>query len=279
MIHPLASVSDDALIGCDTVIGPFCHIEANVVIGAGCRLESHVVVKRGTVLGEENHIGDGAVLGGAPQHLQAPERTGRVVIGRGNTIRENCTIHRALHDSHETVIGDGNLLMVNVHVAHDCRLGNNTILVNNVMLAGHVTVEDRAYLAGAAGVHQFCRIGGLAMVGGQSHVSKDIPPYVTVDGKSSYIVGLNLVGLRRSGFTASQIAELKAAYRLIYRSGLRWNEVVIRLREEFPDGPAARFHEFFSSGRRGFTPERRMPPGSTIKLSEAALDAGKAEAA
>jgi UDP-N-acetylglucosamine acyltransferase len=134
------------------------------------------------------------------------------------------------------------------------------------MLAGHVTVDDRAYVSGAVGVHQFCRIGRQAMVGGQAHVVKDVPPFVTVDGKCTFVVGLNLVGLRRSGMTAADINQLKAAYRLIYRSGLRWTEILERLAQEFATGPAALFHEFFSGGKRGFTPERRLP--RTYKLKD-----------
>ena len=124
-----------------------------------------------------------------------------MVIGSDNTIREYATVHRAaLVADHNTTIGDHCLLMVGAHVAHDCRLGNQVILTNNVMLAGHVTVADRAYISGAAGVHQFCRIGTLAMVGGQAHLSQDVPPYVTVDGMSSLVVGLNKIGLRRAGY-------------------------------------------------------------------------------
>lgn len=272
-IHPAAVVSPLAKIGQDVVVHPFCVIEAGASIGDGCILESRVVVKQGTTLGRNNHIYEGAILGGVPQHLRMPEEVGSLVIGDSNTIRENVTIHRGLEAGHATVLGDHNLLMVNVHIAHDCRLGNHTIFANNAMLAGHVSVDDRAYVSGAVGVHQFCRIGRLAMVGGQAHVVKDVPPFVTVDGKSTYVVGLNQVGLRRNGFSREDIAQLKAAYRLIFRSGLRWSEMLERLAAEFTSGPAAQFHEFFTGGKRGFTPERRLPKGSTIKLTEETDDA------
>ena len=153
-------------------------------------------------------------------------------------------------------------------MAHDCHLGNHVILTNNVMLAGHVTVADRAYLSGAAGVHQFCRIGTLAMVGGQAHLSQDVPPYVTVDGLSSLAVGLNKIGLRRAGYGTAVIQDLMAAYRVIYRSGLRWVEILEQLRTRFPIGPAALFYEFLSTTARGIVSERRAPPGATIKLRE-----------
>ena len=178
------------------------------------------------------------------------------------------TVHRALVPDHATVIGDHCLLMVGVHVAHDCHLGNNVIMANNAMLAGHVHVDDRAYISGAAGVHQFCRVGTFAMVGGQAHLVQDVPPYVTVDGLSSLVVGLNKIGLRRAGYDQAAIQELMAAYRVIYRSGLRWAELLEQLRTRFPTGPAALFYEFLSTTARGIVSERRAPPGATIKLRD-----------
>jgi UDP-N-acetylglucosamine acyltransferase len=261
-------VSPLAQIGQDVVVHPFVIVEPRAVIGDGCVLESRVVIKEGTRLGQHNRIFEGAVLGGLPQHLRMPSHVGELVIGDHNTIRENVTIHRALEAGRATTLGNENLLMVNVHVAHDCRLGNQTIVANNTMLAGHVDVEDRAYISGAVGVHQFCRIGRLAMVGGQAHVVKDIPPFVTVDGKSTFVVGLNLVGLRRAGISREEIDQLKAAYRLIYRSGMRWPDLLEALAREFTTGPAAAFHAFFSGGKRGFTPERRLP--RTLRLPEEA---------
>ena len=230
-------------------------------------LGAHVVVKSGTTLGPNNRVCDGAILGGLPQHAHLPEHPGRVVIGAGNTIRENVTVHRPLEFDAVTQIGDGNLLMVNSHVAHDCHIGNHVILTNNAMLAGHVTVGDRAFLSGASGVHQFCRIGSLAMVGGQAHIVKDVPPYVTVDGLSSLIVGLNQVGLRRAGHSAAEIQRLKEAYRVIYRSGLTWNEILDKLRQEFDEGLAAAFYPFLSTTTRGIVCERRPPPGATLRIN------------
>ncbi|MBN1395581.1 MAG: acyl-ACP--UDP-N-acetylglucosamine O-acyltransferase [Pirellulales bacterium] len=268
-IHPTAIVDPSAQIGPNVEIGPYCIVESGAKIGPGCTLASHAVVKRGTQLGENNRVGEGAVLGGLPQHVQVPDRPGRVVIGAGNTIRENVTVHRALLTEHATIIGDCCLLMVGAHVAHDCRLGNRVILTNNAMLAGHVRVDDRAYVSGGVGVHQFCRIGELAMVGGHAHLSKDVPPYVTVDGLSSLVVGLNKIGLRRAGFERDAIRQLMDAYRIIYRSGLFWDELIEQLRVRFPNGPAALFHEFLSTSARGIVSERRPPPGATIKLRDA----------
>jgi UDP-N-acetylglucosamine acyltransferase len=268
-IHPLALVSPRARIGAGVRIGPFCVVEDDVTIGPGCTLEANVVIKSGTVLGANNHIFEGAIIGGPPQHVHMPDKPGRVVIGSGNVIRENVTIHRALQPERATLVGDNNLLMCNAHIAHDCQVGNNTIIVNNVMLAGHVVVEDRAYLSGAAAVHQFCRIGTLAMVGGQAHINKDVPPFVTVDGLSSYVVGLNTIGLRRAGHDSQTIARLKAAYRVIYRSGLPWAEILERLRTEFNYGPAAEFYRFLSTTARGIVCQRRDPLAETIKLPQA----------
>jgi len=265
-IHSTALVSPDARIGAEVEIGPYCVIEPDTIIGEGCVLAGHVTVKRGTTLGSHNRVFESAILGGYPQHVHMPERPGRVVVGSGNTIRENVTIHRALSEQETTVVGDNNLIMVNAHIAHDCKVGSHAIITNNVMLGGHVLVEDRAYVSGGVAVHQFCRIGKLAMVGGQSRVVKDVPPYVTVDGQSSYVVGLNQIGLRRAGYTPEQIHQLKRAYRVLYRSTLLWNDVLAKLAADFPEDPAAHLHEFCAHTRRGIVPERRMPPGATIKL-------------
>jgi UDP-N-acetylglucosamine acyltransferase len=263
-IHPLALVSPEANLGSEVEIGPFCVIEPGTVIGDRCKLAARVTIKEGTRLGPENEIHEGVVLGGKPQHLRAGEQLGELRIGSRNTIRENVTVHRGLNPSTHTEIGDQNLIMVNAHIAHDCHVGNHVVIVNNVLLAGHVTVGDRAYLSGAAAVHQFCRIGPYAMVGGQSHISQDVPPFVTIDGKTTTVVGLNVIGLRRAGLSPEEIGQLKQAYRVIYRSGLTWTETLQILAEQFPSGPAAQFLPFLSTGKRGFVQERRTPRMATI---------------
>jgi len=265
-IHPLASVHPQAEIGSSVTIGPFCVVEENVVLGDGCQLGSHVVVKRGTILGADNYVGDAAILGGVPQHIQAGENNGHLVLGRENTVREFATIHRALNSSDKTTIGNNCLIMVGVHLAHDCHVGNHAILVNNVMLAGHVVVEDRAYLGGGAAVHQFCRVGKLSMVGGMARVTQDVLPYVTIDGECTKVVGLNLIGLRRFGFNQNQIAELKEAYRVIYRRSHSWEQVTPMLEERFSQGPASLFACFIRASQRGITPERRGTQHTTLKF-------------
>jgi len=266
MIHACAVVSPRAQIGANVEIGPFAVVEEDVTIGTGCRIASGVIIKSGTTLGEGNIIAEHCVLGGLPQHASPPEQPGRLVIGAYNRFREYCTVHRSLYGDQSTSIGDRNFLMVGVHVGHDSQVGSATILTNNVLLAGHVEVEDRAYLSGAAAVHQFCRVGQLAMVGGHARVKKDVPPYMLVADGDSVIVGLNTIGLRRNNFSSEEIEQLKQAYRLIYRRGLPWKDVPAALQEEFPSGPAADYFRFLSSGRRGIAPERRMPPRTTLRL-------------
>jgi UDP-N-acetylglucosamine acyltransferase len=157
--------------------------------------------------------------------------------------------------------------MVGAHVAHDCTLGDGVILTNNTLLGGHVTVDDKAYLSGGVAVHQFCRIGRLAMVGGLARVRRDVPPFVLIDGDTTMVVGLNKVGLRRAGFTGDEFSQLKAAYRIIYRNGLTWQETLDMLRVQFTEGPAAEFLPFFlAGGKRGYVQERRTPPGAIVRL-------------
>lgn len=266
-IDPLAVVSSRAKIGADVEIGPFCIVEDDVCIGDGCRLESHVVIKSGTILGEGNQLGNGIVIGGSPQHTAARPPFGRVVIGNRNTLRESVTIHRAMKESEATIIGDDNYLMVNAHLGHDVRVGNNSVLVNNVMCGGHVQIGNNVNLGGASAVHQFCRVGSLAMVGGQAHVIQDVPPFVTVDGLTSRIVGLNQIGLRRNGKSTEEIRTLKAAYRLIYRSGLPWKEILRKMQEEYAVGPGAEMTQFLLSTKRGIVSERRSAAQAPLKLA------------
>ncbi|MFI4874695.1 MAG: acyl-ACP--UDP-N-acetylglucosamine O-acyltransferase [Blastopirellula sp. JB062] len=269
-IHPTAVISPQARSGADVQIGPFCVIEAGVEVGDRCRLESFVTIKSGSTVGCDNHICDHAVLGGAAQHIRAPEHSGSLVVGDRNQIREFVTIHRALHAGERTIVGDDCLLMVQAHVGHDSVIGNNVIITNNVLVAGHVLIEDRAYVSGAVAIHQFCRVGRYAMVGGQAHVVQDVPPYVTVDGCSSLVVGLNLVGLKRNGFDSDAIRELKKAYRILYRSNLTNGESLERIRMEFAGSAAEHFHTFLAPSKRGFIQARsrgsQRPINDPVKL-------------
>jgi len=231
-------------------------IEAGVRIGNGCKLDSHVVVKSGTTIGENNRFYPGTLIGGSPQHISALPPFGEICIGNNNVFRENVTVHCSLKESGTTLIGDDNYFMVSAHVAHDCVIGNGSILVNNVMLGGHVIVGNRAVIGGGAAVHQNCRVGSLAMVGGQAHVVQDVPPFVTVDGLSSRIVGLNQIGLRRSGRTSEDLKTLKGAYFALYRSGMTWKDTLQFFQDNYSTGPVAELTQFLLTTKRGIVRER-----------------------
>jgi len=265
-MFPLAHINPDAELANGVTVGPFSVVEEGVKIDRGCQLGSHVIVKKGTEIGADNIIDDGAILGGIPQHVQATGEVGRLVIGSGNRIRENVTIHRSMRPENTTCIGNDNFLMVGCHIGHDCHLGNRIIMANNVLLAGHVTVFDAAYISGAVAVHQFCRIGAHAMISGLARIRQDVPPYVTVDGGSDRVVGLNSIGLRRSGFGRKEMARLKSAYRIIFHDNLCWRDMMKTLRDKFPDEPAAEFYRFLSQSRRGIMVSRSLPRHATLRL-------------
>ncbi len=265
-IHPLAVVSPDAVLGTGVTVGPFAVIEAGVELGDFCTVSTGAVIKSGVTAGCHNEFHEHAVIGGTPQHVARPAHIGRVRIGDHNVFREHTTVHRALHEQASTTIGSGNYVMVGVHFGHDTAIGNNCIFANSALLGGHATVEDRAFVSGAVAVHQFCRIGRLAMVGGHARITQDVPPYMLIDGQTGCVVGLNVVGLRRGGYSSDAIAELKAAYRVIFRRGLPWAEVIETLGAEFPEGAVVQLRTFLQSGKRGFVQERRGPPSVTLRL-------------
>ena len=257
MISPFAVVSPDAQVGDNVEIGHFCSIEPGVTIGNGCKLASHVVIKSGVTIGERNQFGEGSVIGGAPQHISAQPPFGQIFIGDSNVFREHTTVHRSLKASGTTVIGNENYLMVGIHVGHDCIVGNNNILVNGVMLGGHVVVGNRANLGGGTVVHQNCRIGSLAMIGGQARIVQDVPPFMMVDGLTSKIVGLNLIGLRRNGRTTEDMKALKSAYFALYRNALSWKEILQVFQDAYSTGPAAELTQFLlAPSNRGIIRER-----------------------
>lgn len=264
-IHPTAIVSDEAKIASDVEVGPFCIVEAGVTIGAGSVLMPRVSIKKGVTLGENNTIHEGTVLGGKPQHICSHGEYGGVVIGNGNTFRENCTVHCAMYPEKNTIIGNENFLMVNAHVAHDCVIGNHVIITNNAMLGGHVHVGDRANISGGVAVHQYCQVGMFAMVGGNSHIVQDVPPFVNVDGGTSLVVGINLIGLRRAGVSNAEIKQIREAYHLLYEEKRTMQENVEMLRARFPEGLASIYAEFLTACQRGFIQERRAS-GKALKL-------------
>ncbi len=260
-IHETAIVSPKAKIGQGCKFGPYTIIEDDVEIGENCIFDAFSVVRGGTKMGNGNHLFEGAVVGGHPQCLGLEHSNGRAVIGDNNLIREHCTVHRSMRDDGVTEIGSGNMLMVNVHVAHDCRIGSHVLISNNTMMAGHVSIDDRAVVSGAVGIHQFCRIGTMAMVGGQAHIVKDVPPYMLVDGKSTEITGLNRVGLARNGVSADDVKLLKDIYKILYRRGLSWKEILRLLSEEYDFGAGADVVRFLNTTKRGILRARRMRGG------------------
>ena len=254
-IHSTAIVSETAVIGVGSVVGPYSIIEDGVVLGVGCSLAAHVILRRGAVLGDAVSIDSFAVIGGDPQSLNfdVSIQSG-VVIGDRVVIREGSTVHRSSSDGTDTLIGDGCFLMAQAHVAHDCQLGKDVVLANNVMLGGHVTVGDKVFMGGGAGIHQFCRIGTYAMIAGNASIVADVPPYVMA-AERNMARGLNMVGLRRGGFERSDLADLKKCYRAVYFGGGNLRKKASEASREHEFGftaTGARFLAFFGHGKRGF---------------------------
>ncbi len=226
-IHPTAIVADGAKLAEDVEVGPFSMISAESEIGAGCAIGAHVVLEHRVVLGAGTKVGHGTILGADPQDLgfDASRTDTGVRIGRDNTIREYVTIHRGTKESGDTVVGDGNFLMTGFHMGHDSVVGNGVIAANNVLLAGHVRVQDRAFLGGGTVFHQFMKVGTLAMVRGGCRFSKDIPPFLVATGEN-HVAGINAVGLRRAGISAEARKDIKRAFRLLYQSGLNVSQAL-----------------------------------------------------
>ncbi len=237
-IHPMTVVDPSAEIAEDAVIGPFCVIGPKVRIGAGTELISHVSVTGRTTIGERNRIFPGACIGCEPQDKKYAGEDTALVIGDDNMIRENCTMALGtVQDEGITRVGSRGLYMANVHVAHDCVVGDDVIIANNVGLAGHVHVGDYAVVGGQAGVHQFVHIGAHSMVGGGSMLVQDVPPFVMCSGAPVKPYGLNTVGLRRRGFTAEAFSVLKRCYKALYREGLTIAEASEKMKQLAADNP------------------------------------------
>ena len=251
-VHPTALVDPHARLAEDVVVGPYCIISGEVEIGSGTVLGSNVVLEGWTRVGRNCRILHSAVLGTLPQDLKYKGARSLVEIGNSNTIREFVTINRATGEGEKTVVGDNNLLMAYVHLAHNCIIGNGVILANAVNLAGHVRIDDYAIVGGMTPVHQFVRIGRHAFVGGGSRVPKDVPPFVRAAGNPLRIVGLNSVGLQRREFPADVRLELKRLYRLFYRSNLNVSQAIAKSRAELRDIPEVReFLSFVEKSERG----------------------------
>jgi len=221
LVHPTALVDPAAELAADVVVGPYAVVGPQVTIAAGTHIGAHCVLEGPMTIGRDNRIHPHSSLGGAPQDMKYRGEPTSLVIGDRNTIREFCTFNRGTtQDAGQTRVGDDNWVMAYVHIAHDVRLGNRTVLANNATLAGHVHVDDWVIVGGLSGVHQFCHIGAHAMIGFQSHVSQDVPPYMTVSGHPLAVHGINAEGLRRRGFDAARLARVRQMHRLLYRDGL-----------------------------------------------------------
>lgn len=251
-ISPLAYVHPEAKIGENCQIGPFCYIDRDVEIGEGNTLMNSVTLLAGTRMGSGNTVFPGAVIGAVPQDLKFKGEYTTAEIGDNNTIRENVTINRGTAAKGKTVVGSQNLLMEGMHVAHDVVVGNGCIIGNATKLAGEVVIDDFAILSGAVLVHQFCRIGGYTMVGGGSRTPQDVPPFVMAARDPIAYCGLNLVGLRRRGFSPELIDNIHNAYRLIYQRGKLREECLREVREQIPMSKEIEYIlEFVETSKRG----------------------------
>jgi UDP-N-acetylglucosamine acyltransferase len=266
LIHPTAVIHPGAELHPTVQVGAYAVIGEKVKVGAGTAIGAHVVIDGDTEIGECNQIFPGAAIGLEPQDLKYDGSPTRVIIGNGNKIREYVTINRATREPEATLIGNNNLLMAYSHVAHNCTIEDSVIITNSVALAGHVYIESKAVIGGVLGIHQFVRIGRLAMVGGMSRIDRDVPPYMLVEGNPSRVRSLNQVGLKRAGITEldqGQVFQtLKKAFRILYRSGLTFNQALEQLELLPASEQLQHLHHFLqlsqTKGRRGLIPGRRL---------------------
>ncbi len=250
--HPTSIIDPRAEIADDAVIGPYVIIEGPVAIGPGTEIMAHAHICGHTIIGSNNEIHMGAVIGHTPQHLGYKKEWETLTrIGDRNIFREYATVHRSWEQGGSTEIGNDNFFMGFTHVAHDCRVGNKIVMANAALVAGHVIIEDNVFISGAALFHQFVRVGRLAMISGQSLVSKDVPPYCTAAGRAT-VVGLNSVGLRRAGLSQEIRTRIRHAWKTLYRSGLNTREALDAI-ESGPDmcDEVRAFVDFIKGSKRG----------------------------
>lgn len=252
-IHPTAIISESAVLADDIEVGPFTIIGDEVEIGTECKVESHVVINGPTTIGSNNHIYQFCSVGDDPQDKKYANEPTRLEIGNNNTIREFCTISRGtVQDKGVTTIGSDNLIMAYVHIAHDCQIGDNCIFANNATLAGHVEVGDWAIFAGFTGAHQFCRVGAHSFLGMYAGTSQDVPAYMMIGGQPPSPKGINSEGLKRRGFTTDQVRNIRSAYRVVYRNGLKLAEAITELEGLVAEQPElALFVDSLKSSERG----------------------------
>lgn len=256
-IAPTARVHPDAVIGAGTRVGEFCIVESDVTIGAGCRLEPYVYIKRWTRMGDGNEISAGTVLGTDPLDKGFSGERSYLRIGNRNKIREHFTVSRGTQPESETLIGSGNYIMTSGHIAHNCQLGDDIVIASCTLVAGYAEIESQAFISGGVVIHQYSKIGRLAMVGGNTRVNSDLPPYFLYSDFNVAARGVNLVGLRRAGFSREDIKLVKEAYRLLYRSGLRQEEALRRIEAELPGEHTQHLVKFIRGSKRGICGEGR----------------------
>lgn len=259
-IHPTAIIDKDAKLHESVEVGPYSIIEGDVEIGEGSWIESCVRIYSGTRIGKNNKIHHTAVIGGLPQDLGfKPSTKTYTIFGDDNVIREGTIIHRATKEGSATKLGNKNYIMGQTHIAHDCVLGNENIIVLNGQLAGHCHLGNKVFVSGLVGVHQFCNVGDYAMLAGCSKVVKDIPPYTTIDGNPATVIGLNSVGLKRSGFSPETREKIKHAYKVLYHSKMNTRTALKALKEENDPSPEVQYIiRFFEESDRGVTDHREI---------------------
>ncbi len=254
-VAPTARIHPDAVIGAGARIGEFCVIESDVAVGANCLLEPYVYVKRWATLGDRNEISAGTVLGTDPLDKNFTGQRSYLKIGSGNKIREHYTISRGTQPESVTEIGDENYIMTSGHIAHNCKIGNHTVIASCALIAGYVEIEDQAFVSGGVVVHQYSKIGRLAMIGGNTRVNSDVPPFFLYAGHDVAAKGLNLVGLKRAGYKASDLATLKRAYQILYRSGLKLQDALAQIERDLPTPETLHLVQFIRRSDRGICRE------------------------
>lgn len=250
MIHPSAIIHPKAQLDPTVSVGPYAVIDEGVMIGPNCVIGPHVHITGNTIIGANNRFHTGCVIGDLPQDLKYKGEPTRLIIGDGNIFREHVTVHRSNKMEEDTVIGSRNFLMAHCHIGHNSRVGNDVIIANGALLGGHTIVYDRAFISGNCLVHQFVRVGQLALMQGGSAISKDLPPFTIARGDNG-ICGLNVVGMRRAGYSSEQRLELKKLYHLLFRSGLRLSAAVEQAKQQFQSEPARILIEFIATSKRG----------------------------
>lgn len=252
LIHPSALVEDGADIHPTAQIGPFCIIESGAAIGADCVIESNVRVYAQTRMGRNNRVCHGATIGSAPQDLSySPDKAKPLVIGDDNHFKECVNISHGIKEDRGTMIGNGNYLMAFSHIGHDCLVGDNNIFANAAALGGHVELGNRIFLSAHVAIHQFCRVGDYVMIGGVSGVRQDVPPYAMANGQYARFVGINLVGLRRAGFSQAQRSAIKRTYKTLLQSGLKLSDALAKVKAEADSDEVRNIVHFVEQNQRG----------------------------